>query len=86
MTEKSSPTVNSYSVHEDQLKWFDVPLVAGGKAAVLHGDPTKVGTAKGRSQQRGRKRLTLSGCSATGGESPTSERVGDRTRERLTCP
>jgi quercetin dioxygenase-like cupin family protein len=44
MTEKSSPTVNSYSVHEDQLKWFDVPLVAGGKAAVLHGDPTKAGT------------------------------------------
>ena len=44
MTEKSSPTVNSYSVHEDQLKWFDVPLVAGGKAAVLHGDPTKPGT------------------------------------------
>ena len=44
MTEKSSPTVNSYSIHEDQLKWFDVPLVAGGKAAVLHGDPTKPGT------------------------------------------
>jgi predicted metal-dependent enzyme (double-stranded beta helix superfamily) len=44
MTEKSSSTVNSYSVHEDQLKWFDVPLVAGGKAAVLHGDPTKAGT------------------------------------------
>lgn len=45
MTDNSSPTtVNSYSVHEDQLKWFDVPLVAGGKAAVLHGDPTKAGT------------------------------------------
>jgi quercetin dioxygenase-like cupin family protein len=44
MTDKPSPTVNSYSVHEDQLKWFDVPLVAGGKAAVLHGDPTKPGT------------------------------------------
>ena len=44
MTEKSSSTVNSYSVHEDQLKWFDLPLVAGGKAAVLHGDPTKAGT------------------------------------------
>ena len=38
------PTVNSYSVHEDELKWFDVPLVAGGKAALLHGDPTKAGT------------------------------------------
>src|SRR5258708_34721338 len=44
MTDNSSPTVNSYSVHEDQLKWFDVPLVAGAKAAVLFGDPTKVGT------------------------------------------
>jgi hypothetical protein len=44
MPEKSSPTVKSYSVHEDQLKWFDVPLVKGGKAAVLHGDPTKAGT------------------------------------------
>ena len=44
MTDNSSPTVNSYSVHEDQLKWFDVPLVAGGKAAVLFGDPTKAGT------------------------------------------
>lgn len=44
MTEKSSSTVNSYSVHEHQLKWFDVPLVEGGKAAVLHGDPTKAGT------------------------------------------
>ncbi len=44
MTDTSSPTVNSYSVHEDQLKWFDVPLVAGGKAAVLFGDPTKAGT------------------------------------------
>ena len=44
MPDKPSPTVNSYSVHEDQLKWFDVPLVAGGKAAVLHGDPTKPGT------------------------------------------
>ena len=45
MTEKSSSTVSSYSVHEDQLKWFDVPLVAGGKAAVLHGDPTKAKAA-----------------------------------------
>ena len=44
MTDKPFPKVNSYSVHEDQLKWFDVPLVAGGKAAVLHGDPTKPGT------------------------------------------
>jgi quercetin dioxygenase-like cupin family protein len=44
VTDNSSPTVNSYSVHEDQLKWFDVPLVAGGKAAVLFGDPTKAGT------------------------------------------
>ena len=34
MTDSSSTTVNSYSVHEDQLKWFDVPLVAGAKAAV----------------------------------------------------
>jgi hypothetical protein len=31
MTDSSSTTVNSYSVHEDQLKWFDVPLVAGAK-------------------------------------------------------
>jgi hypothetical protein len=31
MTDKPSPTVNSYSVHEDQLKWFDVTLVAGEK-------------------------------------------------------
>ena len=44
MTNNSPPTVNSYSVHEDGLKWFDVPLVAGGKAALLHGDPTKAGT------------------------------------------
>ena len=44
MADTSSPIVNSYSVHEDQLKWFDVPLVAGGKAAVLFGDPTKAGT------------------------------------------
>jgi quercetin dioxygenase-like cupin family protein len=44
MADISSPIVNSYSVHEDQLKWFDVPLVAGGKAAVLFGDPTKAGT------------------------------------------
>ena len=44
MTNNSPPTVNSYSVHEDELKWFDVPLVAGGKAALLHGDPTKSGT------------------------------------------
>ena len=44
MTEKSPSTVNSFSVHEHQLKWFDVPLVEGGKAAVLHGDPTKAGT------------------------------------------
>jgi quercetin dioxygenase-like cupin family protein len=44
MTEPSSSTTNSYSVHEDQLNWFDVPLVAGGKAAVLHGDPAKAGT------------------------------------------
>lgn len=36
--------MNAYSVREDQLKWFDVPLVDGGKAAVLFGDPTKVGT------------------------------------------
>jgi hypothetical protein len=38
VTNNSPPTVNSYSVHEDELKWFDVPLVAGGKAALLHGD------------------------------------------------
>jgi quercetin dioxygenase-like cupin family protein len=44
MTEKLSAAVNSYSIHEDQLIWFDVPLVKGGKAAVLHGDPTKAGT------------------------------------------
>jgi len=44
MADTSSPIVNSYSVHEDQLKWFDVPLVAGGRAAVLFGDPTKAGT------------------------------------------
>jgi quercetin dioxygenase-like cupin family protein len=44
MTDASFPTMNSYSVHEDQLKWFDVPLVTGGKAAVLFGDPTKAGT------------------------------------------
>lgn len=36
--------VKSYSIHEQQLKWFDVPLVAGGKAAVLCGDPSKAGT------------------------------------------
>ena len=44
VTNNSPPTVNSYSVHEDELKWFDVPLVAGGKAALLLGDPTKAGT------------------------------------------
>ena len=44
MAKISSPIVKSYSVHEDQLKWFDVPLVEGGKAAVLFGDPTKAGT------------------------------------------
>lgn len=44
VTINSPPAVNSYSVHEDELKWFDVPLVAGGKAALLHGDPTKAGT------------------------------------------
>jgi quercetin dioxygenase-like cupin family protein len=44
MTEKLAAAVDSCSVHEDQLKWFDVPLVKGGKAAVLHGDPTKAGT------------------------------------------
>lgn len=44
MADTSSPIVNSYSVHEDQLKWFDVPLVAGAKAAVLFGDPAKAGT------------------------------------------
>jgi quercetin dioxygenase-like cupin family protein len=44
MANNSTSKVNSYSVHEDQLKWVDVPLVAGGKAAVLFGDPTKAGT------------------------------------------
>jgi len=44
MANGSISKVNSYSVHEDQLKWVDVPLVAGGKAAVLFGDPTKAGT------------------------------------------
>jgi quercetin dioxygenase-like cupin family protein len=44
VTNNSPPTVNSYSVHEDELTWFDVPLVAGGKAALLHGDPAKAGT------------------------------------------
>ncbi len=43
MANYSSSKVNSYSVQEDQLKWFDVPLVPGGKAAVLFGDPTKAG-------------------------------------------
>jgi quercetin dioxygenase-like cupin family protein len=44
MAGTSSPIVHSYSVHEDQLKWFDVPLVRGGKAAILHGDPAKAET------------------------------------------
>jgi quercetin dioxygenase-like cupin family protein len=44
VTNNPSPSVKSYSVHEDELKWFDVPLVAGGKAALLYGDPTKAGT------------------------------------------
>jgi len=35
MTDASFPTVNSFSVHEDQLNWVDVPRAAGGKAAVL---------------------------------------------------
>jgi hypothetical protein len=37
MTDSSSTTVNSYSVHEDQLKWFDVPLVAGAAKAAVWG-------------------------------------------------
>jgi hypothetical protein len=41
MTEKSSSTVSSYSVHEDQLKWFDARRVAGGSVGYYTTIPPK---------------------------------------------
>jgi len=44
VTDNALAKVNSYSIHENELKWFDVPLVPGAKAALLYGDPTRAGT------------------------------------------